>query len=360
MDIIQVKAGLLCLGVRYDDAAMRLYQEQNPFWPRKTGNVGLHLLLNDETPVIASTTHNFNRRSPYKLVQVNDDWKLYKQGKKVCDVSPIPTPKWYDKITDDGTPMPGVFLHEGLHYLHQVYAGCGYFLIGEQCKFCGTGKNWKIISPRNFGQVAKEAYLENSEYHVCLGGGTRLGRDKGAFYFLKCIKAIRREVPKIPIWVEMVPPDEDKYLQMLIDAGADSFGINLEIWNDDLRREICPGKSKITKERYFESWEYILSELGNDKTGSVLIAGLEPVKSTLEGAQEIAKMGVRPCIRAFTPWNGSAYKKMSSASPSDLVFIGKKVSIFMKEYGINPKDNHGCMNCPSCTVECDYLFSSSL
>jgi len=173
---------------------------------------------------------------------------------------------------------------------------------------------------------------------------------KGTEYFVECIREIRKTVKKIPIWVEMCPPDENRYIQMMIDAGADSFGFNIEIWDDDLRKEVCPGKSAISKERYFEAFDYVAEKIGKNRAGTVLIAGLEPKESTVEGAKAMMQKGLMVCILPFKPWDGSEYAGKEPCNPKDLLWIAERTAKFMKKYGINPKNYHGCLNCPSCTI----------
>ena len=205
------------------------------------------------------------------------------------------------------------------------------------------------------GKTVEQAYKENPDYQICLGGGSPLTPGKGTEYFLRCIKEIRKRVKNVPIWVEMVPPAENRYIQKMIDAGANSFGFNIEVWNDNLRKKICPGKFEVSKERYLEAFRFVTKRLGKNKVGTVLIAGLEPKKSTENGARIMSKMGVRVCILPFKPWNGSTYEKRDPCNPKDVLWLSKRIAKLMKSNKINPKKNYGCLNCSSCTVDEDLL-----
>jgi biotin synthase-related radical SAM superfamily protein len=355
-NLLQIKAELLCLGIKATEDALKLYEIQNPYSDLKTGNVGLHFILSHKTSVLATITHHFNAISPYTIQKKNTEWMLFRDGKPCIKITPIPMPKWYQQRTTTGKPMSKIFLHEGTHYLHQTYQGCDYFAVNKGCKFCGTGEKWEIGSPTEIGEVAAAAYKENQNYQICLGGGTRLSADKGALYFKDCLQEIRKKVTNIPIWIEMVPPESNKYIQMLIDAGATSFGFNIEIWDDELRKGICPGKYEVSKERYFEAFEYVLEALGPNTVGSVLIVGLESIESTVEGVKELAKAGVQPCLLPFKPWNGSEFEKKPPADPADFIQVSKLSAKIMIEYGIDPRRNQGCLNCNSCTIDHDYFY----
>lgn len=357
-NLIKIKAELLCFGLRYDKEAQKFFKRQNPYSIGKTGNVGLHIILENKLSVLVSTTHVFDKKTQYRLKEKNKKWILIKNDKEVCEVTPIKMPVWYPKKTSSGSPTSTVFLHEGLNFIHQCYQGCGYFQTKKACKFCGTGPIWKIPTPEDVGETVELAYKENSNYQVCLGGGSPITAGKGTEYFLDCIKEIRKRVKEIPIWIEMVPPAENKYIRLMIDAGANSFGFNIEIWDDDLRKEICPGKFEVNKERYFAAFNFVNKKLGKNKIGTLLIAGLEPKESTLEGVEVMSQMGVRVCLLAFKPWDTCEYVYKESCNPEDLLWISKRAADFMKTNKIDPQKNYGCLNCPSCTIDGDFLKTS--
>jgi len=353
-EILLTKAELLCWGVRADENTRRFYEEQNPFHWVKTGNVGLNMILADLTPVLVSVTHRFNARSPYSLLK-EEEWYICRNGRKLYPVTPIPMPQWYANLTSSGTSMPNVFLFEGYHYLHIVYQGCGFVLVGQGCKFCGTGGKWRRVSPRDIGEVVEAAYLEHPNCHVCLGGGTRLNRDKEVEYLTGCISEIRKRCTDVPVWVEMVPPPTDEHIRVMVDAGATSLGFNIELWDDGIRHRVCPGKSTVSKERYFQAFACVTELLGPNKVGSVLIAGLEPIGRTIEGIKALARAGVQPAILAFKPWNGSPLQSHPPADPQELIELSRVAARQMRLFNIAPSENEGCCNCHSCGIEDDFL-----
>ncbi len=353
-ELIKIKAQLLCYGIRENNWSKEFYQKQNPYNILKGGGyVGLHFLLGGFIPTLASTTFKFDKRSEFEIIKIANDFFLLGDNKIKIPITPIQMPKWYLKKTSSNKPMATVFAHEGLHYLHLQYAGCGYQMIGKGCKFCGTGCRWLINSPEEITETTLSAYDENQSYQVCLGGGTKLTPDKSGEYYLKSVKLIRKSNKKIPIWIEMAPPDTDDYLEELIKAGANGFGFNIEIWDDQLRKEICPGKSQITKKRYFEVWKYVQKKLDKNKTNTVLITGLEPFGRTLEGIHKISKEGVRITLLPFKPWDTSEYAKKEPANPGELYKLAYILAQDMIKYQIDPDKNYGCANCDSCTIEED-------
>lgn len=212
-----------------------------------------------------------------------------------------------------------------------------------------------MATPKEIGEVVEMAFRESDKYQVCLGGGTRLPLHRNTDYFLKCLSEIRERNNDIPVFIEIVPPETNEEILELVNAGATSFGFNIEIWDDRLREEICPGKSFITRQRYLEAMEYSLELLGPNKVGSCLIVGLEPSENSIRGTLELASRGIQPCILPFKPWDGSVFNNRKNCNPEIVLRVGEKAAQYMLKYGINPHENHGCLNCEGCTVEHDIL-----
>lgn len=352
---IKTKAELLCFGISPTKDAREFYVLQNPHGDWKTGNVGLHILLDSKTHVLVTITHRFDCVSPYTIKKEGEHWVLLKKLQKVAAVYPVPSPDWYKRQTSTGKKASMIFLNEGECFIHMEYIGCDFFNTGKPCKFCGTGAVWRIGSPREIGEVVEMAFKENGRYQVCLGGGTRLPVSRDTTYFLDCLSEIRKRAPHIPIFVEMVPPETNEEIRKLVDAGATSFGFNIEIWDDKLRKEICPEKASISRRRYLEALKYASSLLGPNKVGSCLIVGLEPIESSIKGAYTLASERIQPCMLPFKPWDGSVFKNRERCNPDDILRVGEEVAQAMFEFGIDPKQNHGCLNCEGCTVEHDIL-----
>jgi len=352
-EIIKIKAGLLCMGVRPNKIAEEIYYRQNPCQDWKTGNVGIHISLDYGSHVLVTISHSFDQVSPYSLGYKEGNIVLLKDETVVSQVNEVPMPNWYSKKTTTGVLMSTFFLHEGKAFLHQAYAGCDYHSIDMQCKFCGTGSNWKIGTPLEIGESVVEAVKENPEYHVCLGGGTRSPLNSNVEYFSKCVVEIRKRNPNVPLWIEMVPPESDDDISKLIKLGATSFGFNIEIWDDVLRKEICPGKSTTSKDTYLDAMKKALSILGPNRIGSCLLVGLEPLESSIKGATALASIGVQPCMLPFKPWDKSSYNNYSPCDTGDLIKVSEAAVKAMIENDIVPEENQGCLLCEGCTIDHD-------
>ena len=246
--------------------------------------------------------------------------------------------------------MAECFLHEGEHFLHQSYSGCEFHANGSGCRYCTTKSPRVIASPDEVRETVIAACNENPNYHVALGGGYTMDEQSYFDYFLSCIQKIRQENKQVPIWVEMIPPTE-KQIEQLVDAGATSLGLNIEIWNDEKRKEICPGKFALrTKEEYLDRMKFALGKLGKNKVGSVLIAGLECANDTKQGIDVLTANGIHPCILSFKPWNESALKDKKHCTPELFYEVSEYAALAITEHHLDLQANQGCLLCDCCTV----------
>lgn len=151
----------------------------------------------------------------------------------------------------------------------------------------------------------------------------------------------------------MTPPENDSDILQLIKLGANSFGFNIEIWDDALRKEICPGKSSISKKRYLAASRKVLNVLGTNRVGSCLVVGLESIDSSTEGAKTLTENGIQPCILPFKPWDKSSFKNMTHCKSDDLIQVSKSATEAMIKNRISPSANQGCLLCDGCTIDHD-------
>lgn len=352
-EVVRLKAGLLCEGLFPNPVAQAICQRQNPCEDWKTGNVGIHFAFETGSHVLATVDHTFNRDSGFSLESNEAHLVLLERGTAVCRVAEIAMPSWYKESTSMCGDMSGLFLHEGRAFLHQTYSGCDYYATKMQCMFCSAGPKWRIGTPSEIGEVVSRALAENPAYHVCLGGGTRVPIERNVAYFSECAEQIRKANPRVPIWVEMVPPDSDEEILRMVEAGVTSFGFNIELWDDKRRQELCPAKALVSKTRYLSAMEYALEVLGPNRVGSCLMAGLEPLQSSIRGCCVLASIGVQPCVLPFKPWDGSDHAAEGCCTPNNLVEISRSAVRAMIANGVSPAENQGCLRCDACTIDHD-------
>ena len=346
MDIVRVKAELLCYGMAADDETLSIFRNQNPNNVWKTGNNGCFIEFGG-TNTLVSVAHKYNIASPFRFSQPGI---LYKEEVPIFDeVKATIYPEWYKITLSTGRLFTEVFLFEGRKFFHQAYKGCDYMAARKGCAFCSTGlRNLRESTPIEIGEAAGIITEKAPDSQICLGGGTYLPVKSNVDYFRACIREIRKRNSTIPIWVEMVPPSLDD-IQSLIDEGATAFGFNLEIWDDELRHLICPGKAEISQKHYLRALEYVSKQLPN-RAGSCLIAGIDTEKNLKKGVDAVVSSGAHPCILPFKPFTGSKLQSKAPCSPGLLIDLSEYANDKILTSGLDLFENQGCMLCESCTV----------
>jgi radical SAM protein (TIGR04043 family) len=357
--LLETKIKTLCLGLKTSPNILEEIRKQNPFFEKRGGySDGAFLTLENKLFVDAPVFNNWVKFSPLGLQKQNGNLIISENGVPLSRAKLLNPPQWYYQKTSDGINMGRIIQQHGPDQLATaVWSYCELFNTGEQCKFCAIGVNKRAMTrkdPRQIIEAVSAALSENPNYEIVMNSGTTLTPDRGANIFIELCRNLSRET-NVPIAVEMAPPAENKYFDLLQDSGVEAVMMNLELSNEDLRRLYCPGKARLgTQNRYFEAYKYALKVFGEGQVSSVLLANLERKESTIEGAKKLIETGVIPSILIFRGTDGTILEQYSNANPTDIKEIYENVSRFLKMYGLNPKNQTGCMKCGGCSLEGDY------
>ena len=354
LDVIQVKSELLFWGVKPNEYSLELYKAQNPQNITKTGNNGIFLTV-DGLDALVGINHTTNEKSPYHFVKERDKYSLTKYGDNIgVEIEPIVIPDWaFFSVSElDGDDFSKYFVYEGHGFLHLAYKACSFNNL-EKCKFCSV-KRRKDGIDNNAESVCyaldKVLPSVSDSVEICLGGGTYQPLEENVKYFKQIVKKIRYHGKKNPIWIEMIPPTLSE-IQELIDLGATSFGFNIEIWDDKVRKDLCPGKSKVSKQHYIDSCKYVVSRLGPDRVGSCIIVGLDSRESIKEAIDSLLNIGVQPCLLQYKNYDTD----MGSYSipvqyQRDFFFLSDYAAKQAKKRGMLFQNSQGCLKCNCCTI----------
>jgi biotin synthase-related radical SAM superfamily protein len=142
---------------------------------------------------------------------------------------------------------------------------------------------------------------------------------------------------------------------MLKDAGLTTISFNLEIFDEESRQKICPGKSRVTVSHYLEALKYATGVFGRGQVSSWLFAGLEPKERTIDGIRAVSETGAIPFVTVFRPLIGTELEDMLPPAVDDVIEIFEAVGQAIREHKVNPQESQcGCVNCNCCSA----LFES--
>ena len=358
INIFKIKAELLCWGVKATSSAKKIYSIQHPTDHKRTGNSGIHFVLDKQLLINVIYGEQFCEMSPYHIEEKDKTFWLFKAQDKICECNVIPPPAWYAKKTKNGTVMEEIFMQEGRDTLiTAIWNNCCYFSNDSQCKFCVLGYN-KGVELKKVNQIvetAQAALQENAKYYIHLTGGNTFTPDHGIAYYEPYVKALRAINVTVPISLEVAPPEDTAWLEKLVACGASGFSVNIEIWDEQRRKQICPGKSKIKRELYYSAWETGVKLLGKFRISSMLIVGLDTKEHIKEGIKTLAALGVKPTLIPLRPFAKGSLYDLPVPDPVEFMELSLYAGQELAKNGAVYSDFVGCEHCGACTMENDCL-----
>ncbi len=301
LELMQLKAKLLCYGVKADKNTRMRMKEVNSYILDKGFIHAAHFLIGN---VVINTciSETFCQKTPYSITILGDGFGLYENEKYVSEIEVLPLPQWCNDYVEGYRVGDYIRPHSNNCVACWPYLICNYYSQGKQCQFCSMGSyHIQTILPRDIvGRMIKKALIFKPQYEIALSGGTCHEPDHSIRYFADICENARKDGAEY-ISVETAPPNELHYLSRLKDSGATAIIMNLEIADDNLRRQLCPGKSSISQLHYMHAYEEAVKLFGTGNVSCVLISGLQDAGDIIRKSEELIDMGVIPTIIPLKP-----------------------------------------------------------
>lgn len=254
----------------------------------------------------------FARRSPYRLLgSAADGYAIVdSRSGQTYDARLPAEPGWYAKPTTRGVPMHRIGVLQGTYlgiYINHVCAFWNY-APALNCRFCTTGQNVGVseAADKSIDDVVDTclaAKRESGITFVHLNGGF-LG-SKGIAFALPYVKAIKERAGLL-VGVQLAPEREWERYDAIIEAGVDHLSFCVELIDPDWFARVCPGKARVHGQQlFFDAMAYCAARMPRGAVSGELIAGIEPIASTIEGIDRITSLGAFPTVCVFRPTSGS-------------------------------------------------------
>ena len=310
----------------------------------------------------------WDRRSPYSFINENGTFYLAHQGCIIFPVEFLDRPNYYSQKTSDGTDMSNlaIYCHDGASEkdgaLVIVYSNeCALKETGRDCKFCNInatkdaygedeGIGWKY--PGQIGEAVAAAYKERAR-HLTVSGGFVAER-REVEYYLDVADAIKEHTGLDDFNGTAIigAPHDLSIIDKYKEAGYRTIGTNIEIWDKNIFKAICPGKELQCGgwEHWVKALEYEVDVFGRGRVKSNIVAGIEPKDSTLEGIEYLASKGVIGFASSWNPNPGSALEGHRSPEPAWYLDLYKKNVAILRKYGFTYEQIYDCYALPSGVV----------
>jgi radical SAM protein (TIGR04043 family) len=283
---------------------------------------------------------------------------LRQHDEAVCEISFPPQPKFYGLSTAEGVEYWKIAqLHSRDTLATTVLQTCiRYGNSATKCQFCAIGESLKggrtiaRKSPEQLAEVAAAAQRLDGVRNVVMTTGTPATDDRGAAVLTDCAAAIKAAT-NLPIQAQCEPPADFGWFHKLRNAGVDSLGMHLEAWDEDVRREIMPGKAEVPRAFYLEAFAAAVEVFGRGQVSTYLLAGLgDSIYSLHDAARTLIDLGVYPFIVPFVPVGGTQLADHRPPSAEFMRSVLRPVGEWLREAGMTSDTvKAGCAKCAACS-----------
>jgi hypothetical protein len=254
----------------------------------------------------------FAKRSPYVLERSHDSgYSVYdeSQGRRYPIDLPA-APSWYRRQTSRDVPMARIGVMQGTYLGIYINPVCAFWKYQPalNCRFCTTGQNVAgheaaVKTVDDVVETCHAAKDESGITFVHFNGGFQGGR--GLRSAEPYVSAVKQSVGLL-VGVQLTPERDFTAYDRLIDLGVDHFSFCLELFDPEWFARICPGKARLLgQDLFLEAMDYCAARMPRGAVSGEIIAGLEPVDSTLAAIERITSVGAFPTVCAFRPTVGS-------------------------------------------------------
>jgi len=329
-EAIRLKTELLIEGLTLTEEAMTTVGQggmEKVFWVfemtqsthKGTGD-GSRPLPNDMLlPYDLYVDVRYSPKSPFRVHKSGDAVILMKNNVELCEVRWPTRPDYYSKKTRSGEWMKKVASMRGDCGLRVCFDNaCTYFGKKEQCKFCNIvparqrNKDHVVTikEAEDIYDVVKEAIIDNPVCsHLAMTAGA--AKDDGLGNLPEILEKLKPLLAQkyFPIVTAITATRNIEETQYLCSTGISSVAFNLEIWDEKIFSEICPGKTRrVGRERWIQSLKEARDLLKPARALSSFVVGLEPMESVLAGINYLSTEGIFPIMSPFIPMVGTEYE----------------------------------------------------
>ena len=262
--------------------------------------------------VNAPVVERFVERSPYVLEgSPASGYSIYDgHSAQRYRVELPPEPAWYRRQTSSETPMSRIGVLQGTYLGIYINPICAFWNYSPplNCRFCTTGANVgcresAVKTVDDVVETCHAARQESGVTFVHFNGGFQGSR--GLRSAEPYVSAIKENVGLL-VGVQLTPEKDFTAYDRLIDLGVDHFSFCLELFDPEWFARICPGKARVLgQDLFLEAMDYCASRMPRGAVSGEIIAGLEPLDSTLAAIERITSVGAFPTVCIFRPTVGS-------------------------------------------------------
>lgn len=351
---LELKAKVNVEGVNANPAIFKYldlggeYQEQihSLFEMDHHDHVGISFPCGFTSPNGLRYNFNWDVNSRLSIKYHDDKYYLAENDKELFPIEFDKRPNYYKLNTSDGTEMSHVASFTPGGTVGVAYSNeCSLKEKGLDCLFCNANatkdtyaekENIKWKNPKQIGETVAAAYKYDGGKHVNITGGF-IPERREVEYYIDVAEAIQEHTGLVDFNGTAVigAPDDFSVIDKYKEAGYRTIAIQLEIWDKNIFKTICPGKEKECGgwQHWVDLLEYAVKVFGFGRVRTGFVTGIEPKEKTLEGVEYLASKGI---ISLTNPWNpnpGSKLEGHRTPTPEWHLDMAKKTYAILKKAG---------------------------
>ncbi|NIA16450.1 MAG: radical SAM protein [Nitrospiraceae bacterium] len=360
-DCLRLKATLLVEGINFTPGALEgvgtRFKEQNH------GLFGWDLVNHKGVDMPDDFVHSdgtvtqfrFNPASPYVMSLRSGDLVVAKRDEVLDHVTLIPRPKYYDALTENGATMRQIAQIGGEDCFFVCYQNyCSHFAGGEECAFCNlvaTKRTYESVLTRkdvkDIGEAAAAAFSEGMVKHILLTGGC-FSHQKEVALVADIVESIRSalNLTEVPGTILPSATTNEDDIRRYRDTGIGAIGYSMEIWHEAMYQAFCPGKSKNTShDDFVGAIKKAVKIFGPGNVYCVLVMGMEPRNTFLEGIREMSSIGANVVPFVWSPNPGSKLEGHRAPTAQWYIDTTLEAAEIVSRSGVPSGTRNHCYRC---------------
>lgn len=296
----------------------------------------------------------WNKDSLYKIELEGERHILTYNGNKLVEVTYAKRPEFYNRTTSDGEPLYliGSASYYDRHIIFTYSNECSYKERGEDCLFCNINYNKELYdekygphwrNPKQIAEAVKAAFEEGVADHLTITGGV-IPERRELEYYVDAAEEIKKAlgVEQFNGTATVAAPLDLTNIDKFKEAGFRTTALNLELWDKDFYKAVCPGKANGSGgwDHWVKALEYAVKVFGWGRVRSNFVAGIEPKTKTLEGFEYLGSKGVIFSFNVWAPNVGSAFEGHRSPETAWYVDLSAKAAAIWKKNGFTYDQIH--------------------
>ncbi len=299
-----------------------------------------------------------NPNSYFSLKRIGDTHYLFSDfvEEPLLPVKFTKRPNHYGKVTSRGTQMMEVGQGIGMDTLAIASRRqCSFFTEKVPCKYCnisGTKNISNLPVYSHLEDIAETVSVAGNDFDFfAVTGGTFEDTNDECKHYTKMGEVIRDSLNADTFSgpFSLTPPRDLGLLKRLHETGVDVISFNIDVWDDDALKKICPGKYKIGKEHYEKALKEGVKLWGEGNSTIQFLAGpWESNESLLEASKYFLNMGVLPNITSYFPSPKSPLSRSGNPkSLNDILNLYINYGHLVRDSGLFPNDRGTVHTSPS-------------